>query len=286
MSNMPPNDTADDRNEQPGSQQLASILASGKQPEAAGQPDNRPQSQPVEPQNAAGRNRTGVADSENVDPATSEVLEAILSNGAPPGTAGAGDTADPDADPRTSPSMRAGQAIGAMTTAVVGAQVAITGFTNRTLQANARLAEWNGEIAAAVGLAQARQIERDIIQGQGIGPEYARLDEANQEYRDMMTEVTVPLQSAGIELLAGLSELRNYLLSAVVPSLTAMAKAVDSLASLITGGTAATDRDLPAARAFLGDVSDGKFDGTGTTYMNPGNRPLMTPADRQRIFGP
>ncbi len=283
---MPPDNTADDRDEQTGSQQLAAILSSGNQPQAAGEPDNRPQNQPVEPQNAAGRNRTGVADSENVDPGQSQLLQSILDNGAPPGTANAGNTSDPDADPRTSPAMRAGQAVGAMTTAVVGAQVAITGLTNRTLQANARLAEWNGEIAAAVGLAQARQIERDIIQGEAIGPEYARLDEANQEYRDMMTEVTVPLQSAGIELLAGLSEARNWMLSYVVPSLTAVAKSIDYLASLIPGGSDPKDRELLAARAFLSDVSDGKFDGAGTTYMNPGNRPLMTPADRQRIFGP
>lgn len=173
-----------------------------------------------------------------------------------------------------------------MTTATLAANVAINGFTSRVLRANDRLAEWNGEIAAAVALAQAQQIERDIYQGEGIATQYSRLDEANQEYRNMMTEVTTPLQAAAMDLLAGLAEYRNMLLSNVLPALTRVSEEVKELARIMSFGLIDDKDTAPGARAFLSDLSDGKFDGIGTSYMNPGNRPLMSDADRRRIFGP
>ncbi|MAI41344.1 MAG: hypothetical protein CMP95_02685 [Gammaproteobacteria bacterium] len=256
-----------------GSDRLAAILANS--------------SQPGQPQNAAFRSRGGVQDSENVDPWQSDILAQILGNGAPPAPAGSsGDGPGPDGD-TSSNARRAGFALAAMTTAVTGANLAVSGFTNRVLQANARLAEWNGEVAKAVGLAQARQIERDIRQGEGVGNEYARLDEANQEYRDMMTEVTVPLQAAAMDVLAGLGEFRNVVMGSVLPGLTFLAEQVHALAKIMSFGKVKDPiNSNTAARKFLSDLSDGKFDGVGTSYMNPGNRPLMSDADRIRIFGP
>lgn len=273
MSNAPSNLDPLHNQGAGGSNQMAAILANG--------------SQPNQPQNAAFRNRTGVNDSENVDPGANQ-LAAILANGAAngavdgvvPGNAGNGPGG------QASKSRRAGQAIGALTTATLGANVAINGFTNRILRANDRLAEWNGEIAAAVALAQAQQIERDIYQGEGMATQYARLDEANQEYRNMMTEVTTPLQAAGMDLLAGLAEYRNMMLSNIMPALTRGAEEVKELARIMSFGLIDDTNSAPGARAFLSDLSDGKFDGIGTSYMNPGNRPLMSDADRRRIFGP
>lgn len=255
-----------------GSDRLAAILENSAQP---GQPEN-----------AAFRNRTGVHDSENVDPGQSDLLARILGNGAAPSAAGSpGEGSAPDGG--SSIPRKAGFALAAMTTAVTGANLAVSGFTNRVLQANARLAEWNGEVARAVGLAQARQIERDIRQGEGLGSEYARLDEANQEYRDMMTEVSVPLQAAAMDVLAGLGEFRNMVMGAVLPSLTNLAKGVHTLAKIMSFGRVKDPvNSNTAARKFLSDLSDGKFDGVGTSYLNPGNRPLMSDADRRRIFGP
>ena len=255
-----------------GSDRLAAILENS--------------SQPTQPENAAFRSRTGVNDSENIDPGYSDVLASILGNGAPPAP-GRAEGGTPNDGDTTSNARRAGFAIGAMATAVTGANLAVSGFTNRVLQANARLAEWNGEVARAVGLAQARQIERDIRQGEGMGQSYARLDEANQEYRDMMTEVTVPLQAAAMEILGGLGEFRNVLLGSVLPTLTFAAESMHELAKILSFGAVKDPvNDNPAARKFLSDLSDGKFDGVGTSYMNPGNRPLMSDADRVRIFGP
>jgi len=252
-----------------GSNRLAAILSRGNQP--------------LQPENAAARNRTGIDDSENIDP--NDTLEALLRNGRQPGKPGAGSPGS-EGDPRTSSAEKAGKAMGAMTTATVAAQVAVSGFTNNVLQANARLAEFSGEIATAVGQARARQIKRDIKQGQAIGDEYSRLDEANQEYRDMMTEASLPLQEAGMDVLAGLSEVRNVIVSALLPGMKWAAEGVRDLAKQLTLGMVGGDNDLSAARGFLSDLSDGKFDGTGTTYMNPGNQPLMNAADRRRIFGP
>ncbi|MCP4814247.1 MAG: hypothetical protein GY888_17195 [Planctomycetaceae bacterium] len=255
-----------------GSDRLAAILENSTQP---GQPEN-----------AAFRNRGGVQDSENLDPGQSDILARILGNGAPPAPAGSpGKESGPDGG--SSIPRKAGFALSAMTTAVTGANLAVSGFANRVLQANARLAEWNGEIAKTVGLAQARQIERDISQGEGMSSEYARLDEANQEYRDMMTEVTVPLQAAAMDLLAGVSEYRNMILANVLPALTYLAEQVHTLAKIMSFGRIKDPvNSNAAARKFLSDLSDGKFDGVGTSYLNPGNRPLMSDADRRRIFGP
>lgn len=254
-----------------GSDRLAAILENG--------------SQPRQPENAAYRSRSSVEDSENVDPGQSALLQSIIDTGAPP-SSNASPAGGDDRDPASN-ARRAGFAIAAMTTAVTGANLAVSGFTNRVLQANARLAEWNGEVARAVGLAQARQIERDIRQGEGVGQEYARLDEANQAYRDMMTEVSVPLQAAAMDVLAGLGEFRNVIVGSVLPGLTFLAERVHALAKVMSFG-AITDpvNENPASRKFLSDLSDGKFDGIGTSYLNPGNRPLMSDADRVRIFGP
>ena len=270
MSNGPSNLNPQSNQGDGGSIQLAAILANGGQPK--------------QPQNAAFRNRTGVDDSENINPGSNQ-LAAILANAAAGGDGGTEqDRAVPSGG--TSRSRRAGQAIGAMTTATLAANVAINGFTSRVLRANDRLAEWNGEIAAAVALAQAQQIERDIYQGEGIATQYSRLDEANQEYRNMMTEVTTPLQAAAMDLLAGLAEYRNMLLSNVLPALTRVSEEVKEFARIMSFGLIDDKDTAPGARAFLSDLSDGKFDGIGTSYMNPGNRPLMSDADRRRIFGP
>lgn len=86
--------------------------------------------------------------------------------------------------------------------------------------------------------------------------------------------------------MASLSELRNFVLGSFAPWLTGIAEVAKEVSEWLPGGGDDDDTKMVGARAFLSDLSDGKFDGIGTSYMNPGNRPLMSDADRARIFGP
>jgi hypothetical protein len=298
-----------EENANQGSKRLASILEAGKQPqtpeekrpepsqspqEASGGQPGTPEAaqammkvqssavQPSQPQPASTRTRSQSADdSENVDPAGSETLDRVMGEGG-----GAGSTSTGDAK---SFSRVAGEAAGRVTMLAGSAAVlntALNGLTNRTIRVNESLAAYNGEIAVALGRARGREIERQIEQGQTIGPEYARLSEAQQEYRDTMTEIQAPLQSAAIDILATILEIRNGVLNTFAPALVEIAEWIEWIADKMPGGDNDNADVKQSARAFLSDVSDGKFDGLGTPYMNPGNRPLMSDADRNRIFGP
>ena len=185
----------------------------------------------------------------------------------------------------------AGEFAGRMTAASAGALALNTAFsslTNRVLRVNESLAQYNGQIAAAVGAAQAAQINRQIRQGEIIAPAYERLDESQQHYRDMMTEITAPMQAAGMQFQASVNELRNNIVAYIAPTLTAFTESLNDFVEWWTGakGGGGNTSTATAGRAFLSDLSDGKFDGLGTSYMNPGNRPLYSAADRRRIFGP
>lgn len=291
-----------------GNERLAAILSSGQQrnqggeqrpgqegspQEAAGEPRFQPgepgsaesmmqtqasQNQPTQPQAAYARTRSqSPADSENIDPGRgSERLKDVMQSQPPEFTGG------------QSYSRVAGEAAGSMTKLAAGVTIAnsaMNGLANRVLRVNEGLAQFNGEIAAANALASARQIQRQMRQGQIIGPEYARMQDAQQDYRDVMTDIQAPLQSAAMDIYSSMLELRNNALNTVAPAVIACAEALEWLADRMPGGD--DDADVKqGANAFLSDLSDGKFDGKGTSYFNPGNRPLMSDADRRRIFGP
>jgi len=183
-----------------------------------------------------------------------------------------------------------GQAAGAFQSVTLGigaANAALNGLSNSALQANAGLAMYNATIAEAVAQAEADQINRQINQGEVIGPQYSRLSAAQNEYRDMMNEIQSPLQGAALDLAALGAEVRNGLLESVFPYVSKVAKGVELLVNKFTGGASSKDNaSALGAMGFLSDVSDGKFDGKGTSYFNVGNKPLMSDADRTRIFGP
>lgn len=266
-------------NETPGTDQgnerLAAIIKSAQQSSVA----SEGRTQPVEPSNAAGRSRERTTDdSENVDPG-SDAMQGILDRGESEG--GASD--------EKSGARRAGEAAGKFamfTGAALAANAGLSKLAGTTLRLNESLSEWNGEIARAAGLARAAQIERQIQQGATIGGAHARASEANQEYRDMMTDIMSPLQSAGLNIGASVLEMRNWALGVVAPALTDVAELMDWMVKNWWFGDDEDDPTALGARAFLSDLSDGKFDGVGTSYMNAGNRPLMSDADRRRIFGP
>ena len=183
-----------------------------------------------------------------------------------------------------------GQAAGAFQSGTLGigaANAALNGLSNSALQANAGLAMYNATIAEAVAQAEADQINRQINQGEIMGPQYRRLSEAQNEYRDMMNEIQSPLQGAALDLAASVSEMRNGLVQYVFPYLKGVANGIEDIAAWVTGRQKNKAADSPlGALGFLSDVSDGKFDGKGTSYFNVGNKPLMSDADRTRIFGP
>tara|TARA_R110002167_G_scaffold58432_5_gene165583 strand:+ start:399 stop:1313 length:915 start_codon:yes stop_codon:yes gene_type:complete len=304
MSNGPGDSGQPNEPNQGTNDQLAAILAANAQPQPAGEGTDQPTQQQANPQTAAGRNREQTTDdSENIDPGSpqasagrsreqtfddsenidpsSDVLQSLLDGGGAGGAGGGDDV--------KSMSRRAGEAAGHVAmfgTAALAANVGLTKLSTTTIRLNESLAEWNGEIARAAGLARAAQIERQIQQGATIGGAHARLSEANQEYRDMMTDIMSPLQSAGLNISASVLEMRNWAVGVVAPTLTQMSELMDWMVKNWWFGEPEDDPTAIGARAFLSDLSDGKFDGVGTSYMNAGNRPLMSDADRTRIFGP
>jgi hypothetical protein len=159
-----------------------------------------------------------------------------------------------------------------------------TSMARNTLELNGVLAEYNGTIAQANALAEAAGIERAIAHGQQLGPAYARLSAAQSEYRDIQQDFAAPIQSLGITITAALAEQRNSLLRKLEPVMDRIGELARQLEEWL--GTDPNSAVVLGSRAFLSDVSDGKFDGLGTTYLNPGNTPLMSDADRRSIFGP
>ncbi len=239
------------------------------------------EAQPRQPQ-ATGENTNETSrfdDNENVDPQGSDVMRDITERSGQGGRSRAENLG-----------RNVGMAAGAFQSVTVGigaANAALNGLSNAALKANAGLAMYNATIAEAVAQAEADQINRQINQGEIMGPQYRRLSESQNEYRDMMNEIQSPLQGAALDVAASFSELRNNLLSFVFPYLKPMAAGIEDIAAWVTGREKDEAADSPlGALGFLSDVSDGKFDGNGTTYFNVGNRPLMSDADRRRIFGP
>ena len=218
-------------------------------------------------------------DNENINPTGSDVMTDITNRSGQPGRS----TAE-------SLGRNVGMAAGAFQSVTVGigaANAALNGLSNAALKANAGLAMYNATIAEAVAQAEADQINRQINQGEIMGPQYRRLSEAQNEYRDMMNEIQSPLQGAALDLAASVSEMRNGLVQYVFPYLKGMALGIEEIASWLPGAKKNQAADSPlGAIGFLSDVSDGKFDGKGTSYFNVGNKPLMSDADRRRIFGP
>lgn len=180
----------------------------------------------------------------------------------------------------------------AMATGALTALAAAVTFLNRrftsmarnTLELNGVLDEYNGTIAQANALAEAAGIERAIEQGREIGPAYARLSAAQSEYRDIQQDFGAPIQSLTITITAAMAETRNSLLRKLEPFMDSVGDLARKVSEWL--GTDPNSAAVMGSRAFLSDVSDGKFDGHGTTYLNPGNTPLMSDADRRSIFGP
>ena len=299
-----------------GNERLAAILQSGAQPRRSGEnsydiqrtdprdatggpgeasiPGNQnqviptsydPRNQPFQPSGSEERNRQNRDDSENIDPGSSgsDILEDILNqSGQQTGANRAEEYA-----------RLAGEAAGRMTMlagTATALNTAFNGLTNRTLRVNEVLGEYNGQIAGALAEAKGRTISRMQRTGEEIGPEYARLARSKQDMRDMMAEIQAPLQSAGLEIAASVQETKNWVFSWFQPKMVSIAETLDWLTDFLPGASDA-EKEEPvstqtAGRKFLSDLSDGKFDGYGTSYMNPGNRPLMTDQDRVRIFGP
>lgn len=252
----------------------------------AGDPTGEPTAQPTQPESTGNRNQNPQNDSENVDPRPENRMGDIMDaeRSRPPD--GSSDGPDVAGSTGRGIGAAAGNMV-ALGAALTAANKALDGLTNTVLRANAGLAEYNGQIAAAVGQAEARGIGRAAQTGAEIGDEYARMNNASQEYQDMMTDIKAPLMSAGMEIQAAILEVRNWALSYISEPLASMTEGVDDIVDWLFSREETDDiSTATAGRAFLSDVRDGKFDGNGTGYMNPGNRPLMSDADRTRIFGP
>ncbi|MFZ9077521.1 MAG: hypothetical protein ACO23H_03235 [Alphaproteobacteria bacterium] len=269
------------------SKKLQAILQSGEQPGAngdRGQSSNLPTAQQTMPLPAAARNRAqGFDDSENVNPG-SEILSSIMKSGAQPQALGGSPQGEGKSVARSVGEFTGKMSLAATAAATVNS--AFTGLTNRTLRLNESLAEYNSVIATSVGEARARQIQRQIRQGSVIGDSYRRLDESQQDYRDLVTQMSAPFQAAGMEFTAAINNFRNSMLEHFAPSIESFGETVLAFIDWWNGTNSKTNvSSAPAAQKFLSDAADGKLDGFGTPYMNPGNRPLTTAADRARIFG-